>query len=62
MVKHRPMSQLVGAALLSLFATGCGPDRPGNTLTTRDETQIAALLDRYETALNASVVDAVVEL
>ncbi len=62
MVKHRPMSQLIGAALLLLFATGCGPDRPGDTLTTRDQTQIAALLDRYETALNASDVDAVVEL
>ena len=30
--------------------------------TQRDETQIAALLDRYETALNASDVDAVLEL
>ena len=31
-------------------------------MTTEDETQIAALLERYETALNASDVDAVVEL
>ena len=36
-------------------------DTQGDT-TTEDQTQIAALLERYETALNASDVDAVLEL
>ena len=36
-------------------------DTQGDT-TTEDRTQIAALLERYETALNASDVDAVLEL
>ncbi len=31
-------------------------------MTTHDQARIAALLDRYETALNASDVDAVVEI
>jgi len=52
--------------LLVLVITACGApvsqDTRGDATTTEDETQIAALLERYETALNASNVDAVLEL
>ena len=44
------------------------PETPGKSrrtskaMTTQDQAQITTLLDRYETALNASDVDAVLEL
>ncbi len=56
---------LLPTVLLTLAITTVGApvsqDTQGDT-TTEDQTQIAALLERYETALNASDVDAVLEL
>ncbi len=47
---------------LGLVSAGINEPPIGDTVTSQDQSRIAALLDRYETALNASDVDAVVEL
>ena len=47
---------------LGLVSAGINAPPKGDTETSQDQARIAALLDRYETALNASDVDAVVEL
>ncbi len=61
------MNKITAFTTVALVALGLGPagvntQTREDTATTPDEAQIVALLDRYETALNASDVDAVVEL
>ena len=61
------MSQIAALSTVALIALGPVPagidaQTQGGTMATHDEQQIATLLDRYETALNASDVDAVLEL
>ncbi len=61
------MNNIAAFTTVALVALGLGPagvntQTREDTATTPDEAQIVALLDRYETALNASDVDAVVEL
>ena len=48
--------------VFGLVPASFNPRPEGDTVITDDRAQIAALLDRYETALNASDVDAVAEL
>ncbi len=61
------MNKIAALTTVALVALGLGPASVNtqtrvDSATARDEAQIVALLDRYETALNASDVDAVVEL
>ena len=61
------MSRVAALSTVALIALGLGPagidaQRPGITMTPDDRAQITAVLDRYEAALNASDVDAVLEL
>ncbi len=61
------MNKIAAFTTVALVALGLGPasvntQKRVDSAMTRDEAQIVALLDRYETALNASDVDAVVEL
>ena len=62
--RMNPIAALSTVALiaLGLVPAGIGAQTQGGTMTTHDQAQIATLLDRYETALNASDVDAVLEL
>ncbi len=52
----------VALLVLALVPAGINAQRKRDTMTTQDQAQITSLLDRYETALNASDVDAVLEL
>ncbi len=61
------MSRVAAFTTVTLIALGLVPagiNSPPmeDTVTTHDQAQIAALFDRYETALNTSDVDAVLEL
>ncbi len=61
------MNKITAFTTVTLMVFGLVPARfnarpEGDTVTTHDQAQIAALLDRYEIALNASDVDAVAEL
>ena len=61
------MNKITEFTTVALIALGLGPaginaQRTGDPTTNRDEAQITALLERYETALNTSDVDAVLEL
>ena len=61
------MNRIAAFTTVTLIARGLLPadlhaQTEGGTLTTNDQAQIAALFDRYETALNTSDVDAVLEL
>ncbi len=47
---------------LGLVTAGINSQPMDDAVTTHDQAQITALLDRYETALNASDVDAVIDL
>ena len=61
------MNKIAAFTTVALVALGLGPagvntQTREDTATTPEEAQIVALLDRFETALNASDVDAVVGL
>ncbi len=64
---ERLMNRITAFTTVTLIAHGLLPaslhaQPKDDPTTTRDQAQITALLDRYETALNASDVDAVLEL
>ena len=61
------MNRTIAFTVVTLIALGLAPARihaqpKGDPTTTQEQAQITALLDRYETALNTSDVDAVLEL
>ncbi len=65
--RNTRMTQVAALSTVALIALGLGSagidaQSRGGTMITNDQAQIALLLDRYETALNASDVDAVLEL
>ena len=61
------MNRITAFTTVTLIAHGLLPagihaQPKGGTIGTHDQAQIAALFDRYETALNTSDVDAILEL
>ncbi len=61
------MNRIAAFTTVTLIAHGLLPvgihaQPKGGTIGTHDQAQIAALFDRYETALNTSDVDAILEL
>ena len=52
----------VALLVLGLVPAGINAQHKGDTMTTQDQAEITTLLNRYESALNASDVDAVLEL
>ncbi len=58
----KPLPTLLLTLAITTSGAPASQDTHEGTKTTQDQAQIAALLDRYETALNASDVDAVLEL